>query len=183
MGNKQLTIWAVTATVIAIATTVLLIIRWNSSKPCIGTYQPCIEPAKEYINVILDTTEYDNIYAVESLSKLSCFYNELSFLYELYLADFRNEPYACYNFYSSIESLYNKIGAKIPADTFNLAFELLKRGATHGKDENGLNFYEYCYIKLYEIYNEGVYVPRDTSLANHYLMLAKGEKKIDRSRP
>ena len=95
MGNKQLTIWAVASTVIAIAATVLLIIQWTTSKPYIGPYRPVIDSADEYIDGIIDTTEYNSIYAVESLVKLSFYYNELSFLYELYLADFHNEPYAC----------------------------------------------------------------------------------------
>lgn len=171
MNKKTLIVWASASTIIAVVVTALLIFKCCSSRHNYGRYEPLFESAQDCIDMIIKT-DYDKISARESLVDLQVHYSELSFIYELYLADCRNSPYACIWVYEDLVRLYEKVGVDIPPVTFNLALELLKKGAMQPDEYNDDDADpSICYSYLYDIYNEGKYVPRDTAMANYYLKM------------
>ena len=128
------------------------------------------EPAQNYIDGI--TSRNFNLFtAHEDLHYLQVFYDYLAIVYEMYMADCKGEPDACYNFYEHIDRFYYSVREEIPEATLEYAIKLLKKGAEYEPDENAWMCYfgaKTCCFILSELYSRGDRVERDSVLARYY---------------
>lgn len=163
MRHNVLKIIAIISVAVAVVTVIFTTIEYFRLKPYSGTYSPIVENAQEYVDAVT-ATDYDSEAALEGLRKLRDFYPYYSVMYEMYLADYRNEPLASYFFWDSITSFYRDLELEVPPLTLNFALALLMKGA----DQLDKEAFRDCCTTLVEVYSNGKYVPRDMILVNFY---------------
>jgi len=104
-----------------------------------------------------------------SLSELAERYWWNAMPYALYMADNLDNRHACAIVYELLSKFYDYHDKVMPQASFDMCYKLLEKGARLGSIK--------CMKYLEEIYEEGVYVPRDISKSHYYKSLLIETKK------
>lgn len=167
MWNKIIILWAVIATI----TSVLFFVKYKDATRFDGFFHP-LTTATEAIDIITDVEHFNSDAVREALIDLHEIYNfQLTGIYSLFCADCFN--IGNYAFYLGLESLYKKTGMKMSEETIAFAVYLLKKGVDSDDLDTQMNSSE----ALYGIYDNGLFLPRDTTQAKYYYSISEEAAK------